>query len=97
LEIIDLLRDAFPDKKKFNTQAHGHRNLMIELPYDESTKSISSENLPLGEWVNLNAIIRSCMSTHNDPQTGLISSINYNPGNMMLKVYCESLWKLSQH
>jgi hypothetical protein len=58
LEIIDIIRDAFPDKKKFNTQAHGHRNLMIELPYDESTKTISSENLPLGEWVNLNAIIR---------------------------------------
>lgn len=58
LEIIDLMRDALPDKKKFNTQAHGHRNLMIELPYDDSTKSISSDNLPFEEWVNVNAMIK---------------------------------------
>lgn len=67
LEIIDLMRDAFPDKKKFNTQAHGHRNLMIELPYDDSTKSISSENLPFGEWVNLNAVTRKLHEYINRP------------------------------
>lgn len=58
LEIIDLLHDAFPDKKKYNTQAHGHRNTVIQLPFDDSQKAISSENLMFEEWSNLNANLR---------------------------------------
>jgi hypothetical protein len=55
LDIIDLLRDAYPDKQKFNTQGHGHRLQMIPLLYDETEKGISKANLPLDEWVSINA------------------------------------------
>ncbi|WGQ08946.1 hypothetical protein QG516_20755 [Pedobacter gandavensis] len=67
LEVIDLLRNAFPDKKKFNTQAHGHRNLMIQLPFDDSKKSISSENLLLDEWANVNAMLRKLYEYSHRP------------------------------
>lgn len=55
IELIDLLRDAFPDKQKFNTQGHGHRLQLISMPHDATCKEISINNLPLAEWVSINA------------------------------------------
>ncbi|ALI98577.1 hypothetical protein [Rufibacter tibetensis] len=55
--ILDILRTAFPDKKRFNSQGHGHRLQTLSLSHDETHKSISLENLPLEEWVNINSTI----------------------------------------
>lgn len=55
--LIDLLRTAFPDKKKFSTQGHGHKLQLISSPVDDTRKSISIENLLLEEWVSINSSI----------------------------------------
>lgn len=55
MEIIDLLREAFPDKKKYYAKGHGHRLQLIALPHDDTQKGISVENLPLDNWVNINS------------------------------------------
>ncbi len=54
--IIDLFRKAFPNKQKYSVQGLGHNISLIPLPYDDSFKNISIKNLPLSQWVNLNAI-----------------------------------------
>jgi hypothetical protein len=54
VNILDILRTAFPDKKKFNSQGHGHRLQTLSLDYDETHKTMPIENLPLEEWVNIN-------------------------------------------
>jgi hypothetical protein len=56
MEVIDMLRLAYPDKAKYCSQGHGHR--ITELPYDDTNKHISARNLPIGQWVNVNATIR---------------------------------------
>ena len=56
MEVIDILRVAYPDKLKYCSQGHGHRIAL--LPYDDSTKHISAKNLPIAQWVNVNATIR---------------------------------------
>jgi hypothetical protein len=58
VNILDLLRNAFPDKKSFKTQSHGHRLTTISIGFDDSRKEVSISNLPLTEWVNLNATTR---------------------------------------
>ena len=55
MEIIDLLRQAFPDSIKFDAKGHGHRLQIIPLSHDDSQKGILVENLPLDNWVNINA------------------------------------------
>lgn len=55
MEIIDLLREAFPDKKKYGAKGHGHRLQLIALPHDDTQKGIPVENLPLDNWVNINS------------------------------------------
>ncbi len=58
MEVIDLLRIAYPEKTKYCSQGYGHRLDMMPLPYDDTTKHIPTENLPLPQWVNINATIR---------------------------------------
>ncbi|TCC92415.1 DUF4297 domain-containing protein [Pedobacter frigiditerrae] len=54
VEIIDLLRRAFPDKLKFTVHGIGHQLDALPQPYDDSYKSIAIENLPLTEWTSMN-------------------------------------------
>lgn len=57
MEVIDLLRDAYPDKERYCTQAYGHQfESLLPHTHDNSTKHISRENLPLNEWTSLNAL-----------------------------------------
>lgn len=56
IEIIDIIRHAFPDKKRYNTQGHGHRWKSLPTDYDDTHKSILVENLPQQELVNINAL-----------------------------------------
>jgi hypothetical protein len=58
VEIIELFRYAFPDKRKYTTQGHGHRLPTLSIAYEETHKSISVENLPLKEWTSLNGTIQ---------------------------------------
>lgn len=57
-KILETLRRAFPDKKKYNVQGHGHKLKSVAIPYDESYKAVSIENLPLEELVSINSIKR---------------------------------------
>ncbi len=56
IEIIDIIRYAFPDKKRYNTQGHGHRWKSLAPVSDDTHKSIPIENLPQPEWVNINSL-----------------------------------------
>jgi hypothetical protein len=58
IEIIELLRTAFPDKQKFNSQGHGHRIQLMTSAHDETHKTISLQNLPLDKWVSINATVK---------------------------------------
>jgi len=67
VKIIDLLRSAFPDKKKFSTKGHGHKLQTISSPVDDTDKSISIENLTLDEWIEINASIIALYEYENRP------------------------------
>lgn len=53
--VLTLLRSAFPDKIKFSSQGYGHKLSTYLIDYDETNRSISIDNLPLREWVDINA------------------------------------------
>lgn len=55
VNILDIIRTALPDKQKFNSQGYGHRLQTLSVDYDSTHKTISIDNLPLEEWVNINA------------------------------------------
>lgn len=55
IRIIDLLRNAYPEKAVYRSQGHGHRMESIPSFNDETKKDIPAENLPLTKWVNINS------------------------------------------
>ncbi|MGJ1382689.1 hypothetical protein [Sphingobacterium siyangense] len=57
VRILDILRTALPDRIQFNSQGYGHRLQTFAVDYDETHKTISIENMPLEEWVNINSTI----------------------------------------
>lgn len=57
VNILELLRTAFPDKKKYYSQGYGHKLHRLITDVDETNKGISIDNMPLQEWTNIN----SCM------------------------------------
>lgn len=57
VNIIDILRTAFPDREKFSSQGHGHRLKSFSMEFDETHKSISIKHLPLEEWTKINSCI----------------------------------------
>lgn len=57
MEIVDLLRYIFPNKKKYNVKGIALTNFLgINFPYDPSEKNISNENLPIEYLVNINSL-----------------------------------------
>lgn len=68
MEILDLLRDAFPDKKKYDAIGHGHRLQLIALPHDDTQKGITIENFPLDNWVNINGTTNKLYSFTHRPK-----------------------------
>lgn len=57
VNILDILRTALPDRKKFTSQGHGHRLKNFAMDFDETHKSISIKNLPLEEWTKIDACV----------------------------------------
>ncbi|SEH29896.1 hypothetical protein [Chryseobacterium culicis] len=55
VNILDIIRTALPEKKKFNSQGYGHRLQTLAVNYDSTHKTMPIENMPLEEWVNINA------------------------------------------
>lgn len=68
VNILDIIRSALPDKKKFNSQGYGHRLRTLSTDYDETHKTIPIENMPLEEWVNINASIGKLYDYENRPK-----------------------------
>ncbi|WP_404409867.1 hypothetical protein LG272_04880 [Pseudidiomarina marina] len=50
-----ILKKLFPDQEKYGTQGYGHKNILIELPIDESQKNIIHSAIPLPQFVNVNS------------------------------------------
>lgn len=55
INIIDLLRNAYPEVAAFKSQGHGQHLDMLPAFHDETVKHIPAANLPLASWVNINA------------------------------------------
>ncbi len=55
MEIIDLLRFAFPDKEQYNTNGIGHKFSFLPSNLDSSIKQIPRKNLPLKPLVEINS------------------------------------------
>ncbi|WP_405226362.1 hypothetical protein [Dokdonia sp. Asnod1-B02] len=58
-EILEILRNAFPDKDSYSVNAVNNSFLNIELPYDPSDKNIKHNLLPLSYLVQINGLINS--------------------------------------
>lgn len=58
-EILELLRNVFPNKDSYSTRAVNNAFMDIELPYDPSDKNIKHNLLPLGYLVQINGLINS--------------------------------------
>lgn len=67
MEIVDVLRYAFPDKAKYYVKGHGHKIKMLSVDYDDTHKAIPIENLPLDEWVNINATTQRLYEFQHHP------------------------------
>ncbi|AWM13258.1 hypothetical protein DI487_04855 [Flavobacterium sediminis] len=59
MEIIDLLRNVFPFKEKYNIVGIGKNFFGINMPYDPSEKSIENKNLPIPYLVQINVLINN--------------------------------------
>lgn len=68
VNILDILRTAFPDRTKFSSQGHGHRLKSFSMEFDETHKSISTKNLPLEEWTKINSCIIKLYGYENRPE-----------------------------
>lgn len=67
VNILEILRTSFPDKKKFNSQGYGHRLQTLSTEFDETHKTMPIENLPLEEWININACVRKLYEYESRP------------------------------
>ncbi|MFT6138565.1 MAG: hypothetical protein ACJASM_002832 [Salibacteraceae bacterium] len=56
IDIIDLLRYAFPNTLQYEVRGYGHNFLGLEI-HDESYKCISRDNLPLKFLTKLNSLM----------------------------------------
>jgi hypothetical protein len=68
VNILDILRTAFPDKNKFSSQGHGHRLKNFPMENDETNRSISIKNLPLEEWTKINSCIIKLYEYNDRPE-----------------------------
>lgn len=68
IEILDLLRCAYPDMEKYCSQGHGHHLEIMPLLHDETTKHIPAKSLPFSQWVSINANIRRLVDYPRRPE-----------------------------
>lgn len=78
VSVLDVIRTAIPDKKQFNSQGYGHRLHTLGIDYDDTRKTISIENIPLEEWVDINSSIVRLYEYQLRPEdwTEYISQLN---------------------
>ncbi|MDN4503823.1 hypothetical protein QX776_15535 [Alteromonadaceae bacterium BrNp21-10] len=50
-----ILKKLFPDQEKYGTQGYGHKNVLMDLPLDESQKNIIHSAIPLPHFVSINS------------------------------------------
>jgi len=86
VNILDIIRTALPDKKKFNSQGYGHRLQTISVDYDPTHKTISIESLPLEEWVNINACITKLYDYDDRPADWNEYSLRVNEWEELIKL-----------
>lgn len=68
VKILNILRTALPDKKKFNSQGYGHRLQTISVDYDSTHKAMPIENMPIEEWTTINYSIVKLYEYKNRPK-----------------------------
>lgn len=68
VNILDIIRTALPEKKKFNSQGYGHRLQTLSIDYDTTHKTMPVENMPLEEWVNINSCILKLYEYKDRPE-----------------------------
>ena len=64
---MEIIRTALPDKKKYKSQGYGHKLQALSVDLDDTHKAMPIENLPLEEWVNINACITKLYDYENRP------------------------------
>lgn len=67
VNILDIIRTALPEKKKFNSQGYGHRLQTLAVDYDSTHKTMPVENMPLEEWVHINASMTNLYDYEDRP------------------------------
>lgn len=67
VKILEIIRTALPDKKKYKSQGYGHKLQALSVDLDDTHKAMPIENLPLEEWVNINACITKLYDYENRP------------------------------
>ncbi len=67
VNILNIIRTALADKKKFNSQGYGHRLKVLGIDYDATHKTMPVENMPLEEWININSTIIKLYDYKNRP------------------------------
>ncbi|MFA9189546.1 hypothetical protein [Flavobacterium magnesitis] len=68
MEIIDLLRFAFPNKEVYSTKGIGFNFFGIEMPYDPTLKEIPISNIPTPFLVTNNALISNLYNYQFKPE-----------------------------
>lgn len=85
VNILDIIRTALPDKKKFNSQGYGHRLQTLSVDYDDTHKTMPIENMPLEEWVNINACITKLYDYDDKPADWKEYLIQLNQWEYLIK------------
>ncbi len=68
VNILNIIRTALPDKKKFNSQGYGHRLQTLSFDHDSTHKTMPIENMPLEEWTNINSSFLKLYEYENRPE-----------------------------
>lgn len=68
VKILNIIRTALPDKKKFNSQGYGHRLQTLSFDHDSTHKTMPIENMPLEEWTNINSSFLKLYEYENRPE-----------------------------
>lgn len=67
IQIVELLRFAYPKKEVYKTKGIGHKMSFISNDYDSSVKEIPRENLPLRPFVEINSTLVNLFNYKHRP------------------------------
>lgn len=69
IQIVDLLRFAYPNMKLYKTKGIGHKISFLSNDYDSSVKEISRGNLPLRPFVEINSTLVNLFNYKHRPNS----------------------------